>query len=106
MIKRFRRYGAGILLVLFLIASTPDALIHTFTGHQDTRENLTPGTKIDSHHIHCAALDFTLDTFTPSNQIHIQSSQFEWFSFAPGYFSAVIVPVQQSSFGRAPHVIA
>jgi len=102
----FRKIISFFLLAVFLIASTPDALLHLLTDHHDTVDSNSATTSVGIRHIHCEALQLSLPAFSEPSLVHLSSSQLPASQLYFGVETVTLPFFLLSPSGRAPPALA
>jgi len=104
--QSFRKIISFFLLAIFLVATTPDDLIHLLAGHHDTIDSNSATTSISIKHIHCEALQLSLPAFSQSSSFHLSSVQLPVAQVYFGIETLTLPFISLSPSGRAPPALA
>ena len=98
----FRKIISFFLLATFIVAATPDDLIHLLTRHHDTLDSNSPITAVSVKHIHCEALQLSLPAFSKTEGVELAAA----ISFVASFYSIILQPLARihdvAANGRAP----
>jgi len=100
--QNIRKIISFFLLATFLVATTPDYLLHLLAGHHDSVDCNSSSPEITEQHIHCAALLLVLPAFAHSSA---EIPRDHTFLVTPLYLFCPSVEVpgfQATSPGRGP----
>jgi len=102
----FRKIISFFLLATFLVATTPDDLIHLLTNHHDTVDSNSPITAVSVKHIHCEALQLSLPSFSKTESTDLTAAIF----FIASSYTTILQPPARihdvAANGRAPPCVA
>jgi len=102
----FRKIISSFLLAIFLVATTPDALLHLFANHHDTVDSNSTTTEVGIKHIHCEALQLSLPSFSKTETTDLPAA----ISFVASFYSLILQPAAHihhvTANGRAPPCVA
>jgi hypothetical protein len=100
--QTFRKIISFFLLASFLVATTPDDLLHLFANHHDTVDSNSTTTAVSIKHIHCEALQLSLPSFSKTESTDLSAAVF----FIASFYSIILEPAAHIHYvaanGRAP----
>jgi len=104
--QAFRKIISFFLLAIFLVATTPDDLIHLLAGHHDTVDSNSLIAAVSVRHIHCEALQLSLPSFSKTESTDLSVA----VSFVASFYSTILQPATHVHYvvanGRAPPSVA